>query len=654
MPLLAKTLSRSAIWMLMCLCSVNALSAQAQKFEFAPVDKAELEMKDNPKQPGAHAMILEWRESKFDNTGFLLVYNRIKIFDTEGKKYGDIELPYKKDHTSIHDIKARTIHPDGTVIPFNGQIFDKLIIKDRRNKYHAKTFSMTDVQPGSLLEYIYSVNYIFEFDPQFWTLQRELFVRKASFRLNQGDTSKYVTRIYTRCLSQMTPHQEAPYLKDAQMAMDLTDIPAYEDESFSPPGGVSKAWMYCWYTDLDSTQPLEKFWKSYAKERFDQYEKFIGRKKSIEEEANRSIAAGDTSEQKLRKLYARAQQVRNLAFERDKTGQETIKGKLKDTLSVEDVLKHGYATPNEINELFVGLARAAGFDASMVQTSTRNDFFFSKESRMEGLLNDTITAVNLNGKDIYLDPATKYCPFGILNWPDTGVQGLKLTKDGGEWLTTPNGEARDIQRLRDATLTYTEGTLKGRVHITYKSTWALALRLDFLNEDETEQKHDLEEDAKSWFPQGTDVKLVKIENAKDPDQSLLVDLDIDMPAVGSTAGSRILVPMAIFQSNSVSPLRHKERKNDIYFQYPYSEVDNVFITLPDSVIVESVPNRRSTQDQIGVYDTQYSQTENKLAMRRTFAIYQYYYAVENYSRLHSFFDKVSLGDQDSAVLKEKQ
>src|SRR5271155_5562975 len=99
MPLLAKTLSRSAIWMLMCLCSVNALSAQAQKFEFAPVDKAELEMKDNPKQPGAHAMILEWRESKFDNTGFLLVYNRIKIFDTEGKKYGDIELPYKKDHT---------------------------------------------------------------------------------------------------------------------------------------------------------------------------------------------------------------------------------------------------------------------------------------------------------------------------------------------------------------------------------------------------------------------------------------------------------------------------------------------------------------------------------------------------------------------------
>ena len=632
----------------------NIVSAQNLKFEFAPVNKAELEMKDNPKQPGAHAMILEWRDSKTDNTGYHQVYFRMKIFTAEGKKYGDIEVEYKKDRESVNHINARTIHQDGTIIPFSGQVFDKLIVKDRNNKYHAKTFSMPDIQPGSIVEYYYTVNYEFHFSAAIWFIQRDLYIQKASFRLTQADTSRYYGSISTRCNSQLAPHDEKPFLKGGQFGLDVTEVPAYEEESFAPPQGANSAWFICWYTDLNTADDTDKFWKAYGKERNSKYEERIGRHRTVEEEANSLIAAADTPEQKIRKLYDRSQKIRNLGFEHIKTEQEVKKEKLKELRNIEDVLKNGYAYGTDINLLFVGLARAAGFEANMVQTSTRNKFFFNKESHMDFFLDDNITVVKIDGKNIFLDPGTAYCPYGFLSWFDTGVVALKINKDGGDWVTTPLIEAKDAQRIRKADLQYSDGILKGKVHVEYKNNRALSWRLDFVNEDEAEQKHDLEEEAKTWFPQGADVKLVNVANAMDANKPLLVEYDVEINGMGSSVGSRVLVPMAIFQSNELSPLRHEKRKFPVYFHHASSNIDRVNITIPSDLAVDSIPPRRTDQQNIGVYDAQYSREGNVLQFQRTMALFGIYYPLDYYSSLRSFFDKAALSDQDSAVLKVKQ
>ena len=54
-------------------------------------------MKDNPKQPGADAMIL-YREVSVDETAATVSsYSRIKIFTSAGvKSQADVEIPY--DH----------------------------------------------------------------------------------------------------------------------------------------------------------------------------------------------------------------------------------------------------------------------------------------------------------------------------------------------------------------------------------------------------------------------------------------------------------------------------------------------------------------------------------------------------------------------------
>ena len=49
----------------------------------------------------------------------------------KGKELATIELPYLKGNFKINDIKGRTIHPDGTVIPLVVKPEDLLVSKDR-------------------------------------------------------------------------------------------------------------------------------------------------------------------------------------------------------------------------------------------------------------------------------------------------------------------------------------------------------------------------------------------------------------------------------------------------------------------------------------------------------------------------------------------
>lgn len=78
----------------------------------------ELKMTSVPQVPGAPAVYLDYDQTNDENAHQVIVYVRIKVLTQAGVQYGDVELPYdKSDHYSIKKIEARTIHPDGTIIP---------------------------------------------------------------------------------------------------------------------------------------------------------------------------------------------------------------------------------------------------------------------------------------------------------------------------------------------------------------------------------------------------------------------------------------------------------------------------------------------------------------------------------------------------------
>ena len=183
----------STAFILLLVVSAGMFTAPTFAVNFQPVSPDELKMTGEPKAPGAPAIIL-FREVDRDDRGQTAhedVYFRIKIFTQEGRKFADIEIPFFKDEGSVVSIRARTIHPDGSIIDFNGKAFDKSIVKARGVRYMAKTFTMPDVQVGSILEYYYRVDLSDRvIVNSHWILSNELFTKSAKFSLNPY-TSNY-------------------------------------------------------------------------------------------------------------------------------------------------------------------------------------------------------------------------------------------------------------------------------------------------------------------------------------------------------------------------------------------------------------------------------------------------------------------------------
>ena len=108
-----------------------------------PKDKAEWPSLTEEEQkwsvPGLHAGLL-YREEHTDlEKSYSTHFYRVKILTNDGRRYGNIEIVYSRGVVEVKDIQARTIQPDGSAIPFQGQVFDKPLARVRKVRLLAKT-----------------------------------------------------------------------------------------------------------------------------------------------------------------------------------------------------------------------------------------------------------------------------------------------------------------------------------------------------------------------------------------------------------------------------------------------------------------------------------------------------------------------------------
>src|SRR3984957_10421191 len=88
--------------------------------DWLPIPPDDLKMRSEPLAPGAPAILLYRQVDRDDNGPLESNYARIKILTEEGRAYADVEIPYDKATESVRGIQARTIHPDGSIVNFNG------------------------------------------------------------------------------------------------------------------------------------------------------------------------------------------------------------------------------------------------------------------------------------------------------------------------------------------------------------------------------------------------------------------------------------------------------------------------------------------------------------------------------------------------------
>lgn len=658
---------------LLVLCFVVSLSSFAQKEDWLPVTPQDLQYKEVPGNKGASAVRLYYAQYINDNTSSEFVYERIKILnekalnpDSRGKTYADVEIPLSVVEDivrTITDLKARTIKPDGSIVEFNGKPFEKTVFKTRGVKFAVKAFSMPDVSVGSIVEYKYrrlrsipGYSMVRLFGGS-WDIQSELFTVKESLHFRPFDVNAFQSSAKVqfemeenRVSNVALNLKEKPRDVGGDWALELTDIPAFEPESLMPPEDNFKPSVIFFYGRRGSMS-VDKEWQDLGKDRYEQLETFLAGNKGVKEAALRAIGAETEPGVKLRKIYEHAQQLRNLTFERVRTNEDLKAENLQKNLYASDVLAHGYGTSRDITLLFVAMARAAGFDASVVQVGDRKNRFFVKDWTSARQLNSVIAAVNLNGKDMYLEPGTRFCPYGFVRWNHTEIDALKLDRKGGTFIKAPSMSYDKSVTRRNANMTLSEdGSLKGKVVLEFNGAEALEHRLDGIDRDEAGRKKDLEDELKQWLPAGSLVKMDVAQGWENSDTSLAARFDVEVPNYATLAGKRFLIPAFLFQSKENQAFAHGQRKYPVYFPYPFTDNDAFIVQVPAGFTLESIPQKEDAQLPFARYQNVSNFDGIKFVSQRQLAFNGIFFPVEKYSELKTFFGKVQAGDEQQAVL----
>ena len=621
--------------------------------EWLAVDPQDLALKDNPKQPGGDAMML-YREvivdagpSTVDN------YIRLKIFTAAGvKQQADIEIEYDKSEESIQSVRARTIRPDGSIVPFEGKPFDKEIVKGSGVKVLAKTFTMPDVQPGCIIEYKYREQYDeTTYQNFYWTIQSSLFTRLARFTTKYDDSPAappFAFRTY-EMPGGLLPHQEK-----GKYVLEVHDLPGVEDESLMPPASALEAAVDFYYKNYNDPpqETVDQYWKRIGKTWSDDVDHFVDKKKELAAEVSQDVSNGDTPDVKLRKLYARVLKIRNVSMEEQKTEKEVKQEKLKPNNNVEDVLKRGYGGERDINFLMIGLARAAGFEANEVRVASRSYRYFIPQRKAAYDLNEDIVWIRAGSQEYYLDPGARFCPFGLLPWYETAAGGLRANKDNSTMVMTPDPLNADAKTMRRADLTVSSNLdISGKIQVDFTGQDAALLRQSNRDADEAGRKKALEDEIKGWLPVGSTFDVSSITNWDDVEQPVHVEGTATVPSFLSGAASRMLMPIEVFQVEESGWFKSEKRLNEIDFSYPYERIDDVVFHLPPGYSVRSTPAAQNINPGPISFEISATAQQGTLEVKRHLVVKGIRYPKESYMGLRSFFNTVRTYDNGQALLQ---
>jgi len=637
------------LFLFVCVCCAYFLTHATNPVnadEWQPISPEELKMTSVPEAPGAPAVYLYRQVDRDDVGNHQYNYFRIKILTDEGRKYATVEIPFLNKNEDVHSIKARTIRPDGTIANFESKPMDKMIVKAKGIKYMAKVIVLPDVQVGSIIEYHYmnQLNERYVFDSH-WIVSEELFTKYAKFSLKP---SQYFP---VRFSWQGLPEGVAPKNERGLVHLEASNIGAFQTEDYMPPQNELKARVDFVYSE-NSEMQADKFWKKEGKKENDEVESFIGKRKAMEQAVAQIVSPSDTPEVKLQKIYARVQQVRNTGFGAETTEQEKKREKAKTIKNVEDVWKSGSGNGAEITWLYLALVRAAGLEAYPVLVSRRSEYFFQPQMMDPHRLNDNVVLVKLNGKDTFYDPGTAFTPFGILPWPETGVKGLRLDKDGGAWVTTtvPDSSVSNIVRKADLKMT-DQGGLEGKVTVTFSGLEALSMRLELRNEDETTRTKYMEDVVREFIPVGIDVDLKNKPDWSSSSPMLVGEFEIKVQGWASAAGHRALIPVGLFGAPEKHVFEHSARVHPIYFDYPTGRIDDVTIELPLDWKVSSVPPGHKDEGKVCAYNTTVENHLGTLHLTRNLNINALVLDTKYYGALRKFFQMVKTGDEQQIVVQ---
>lgn len=652
--------------------------ASAQKFQ--EPTKEELQMTSDPLAPDAPAVYL-YREETADNRNhYTSSYARIKVLTEKGKEWATVEIPYIPGFSNPPIIEARTIHADGTVIPLQGKVEDLLAFKTNNAHVKVAVFNMPSVEVGSILEYKWTLplggghvsfaaggegeedfyaSALAGGIPQ-WDVQRELFVHKEHFYWNplsdiesnvagtpityivNGEPASY--RLFTQRLPAGANVTESPR---QDYTLDIQNVPAFKQVADAPPEDALRYRVHFYYTPYTTARD---YWENEIKRWSHSVDQYAAQTNAIQSAAAELTAGAATPELKARKLYDAVQKLDNTEFSRQKSDAERKRLHLKALRKAEDVLSQKSGSANDLAALYLALARAAGLSADGLQVADRRRTLFDQNYLSLDQLDTLLVVLHLDGKDVYLDPGEKLCPFGQLQWAHTLTGGIQQNQK--DPVVTPPNSTKDAITAHAADLAVdASGSVTGTVQFVMNGPAALHWRQLNLTDDSTEVNRQLTETLHRLLPAGINPEIAAVKGIDTSDGFLQVTAKVT-GALGTVTGKRVMLPAVLFSSQTQRAfVGEDKREAPVDLHYAEQVMDEVTYHLPAGYSVEGAPQSAQLPwPEHAVLALKVTTTPNSVDIKHIYARAFVLLDAKEYPSLHDYYAKLAASDQQQVVL----
>jgi hypothetical protein len=630
----------SAAVLLAGLCSLPLFA------QFQEPTKEELQMTTDAEAPGASAVYLYREDVTEKMARTRSFYERIKVLTEKGKELATVQWPYDPDLEKV-EVVGRTIRADGTVLAMTDQPSDIVDVKTKGFQLDTLVFTLPGVEVGSILEYRVTIRTPgFPEDPT-WMIQQDHFVHKAHYAFK---TINILRPSYASVIG-----SDDKVVEDGKgfYSLDLTDIPALPDYDWMPPLNTIRWRVRFFHSNYPTPQAFwdqaGKFWAGSVGE----FTKTTGALKSA---ASGMVAPGDTDTKKAQKIYAAVMKLDNTDFTREKSHVERKKEKIKDIHNAQDVWREQSGSSDEIALLYVALCRAAGLDMDPMKVVDRSRAIFDPGLMSVRQMEDYIAVGKLDGKEVFLDPGEKMCPFGLLHWKHTLTSGFRPAANAAAIERTPMGsyKSSSLERVADLTIDQA-GNVQGSVRVILSGQNALRWRQAAILSDEAEVKKKFNEWMSEYLPEGVQGDFDHFLGLDQYDANLLGIVRVS-GNLGTVTGKRMFLPGLFFESKARHPfVAEEERTISVDVEYATSESDDVTYRLPAGYKVESSPQPSKLEWPNHAWLT-IATAINGDGANVTRSVASDYAVVDpkDYGKLHEFYQKLATADQQQIVLARTQ
>ena len=431
--------------------------------------------------------------------------------------------------------------------------------------------------------------------------------------------------------------------------VDLTDVPPIAQEPWALSADAQTYHVGFFYT---YTPDVKIFWQSQMSFWTKMLNGYIESTTAIKNAVKETVSPADSQLDKARKLYTLAQKIENTDFNSDGaplSGSEWIpRGK------VESVLLARKGSSNEIAYLYLALVRTAGIHARPERIASRSIRVFSAQYMSNIQLDTVLIELNIDGKEILVDPGTKMAPFETLHWAHAGAGGVAMDASNKvQILVTPMQKNTDNNNLQVGTVNITaQGAVSGTLKLAFIGQSALEMRQLGLKSGADAVKAKVQKLISERVPDGVQAEVDHLTYLDDPNKQLLAVIQVS-GSFKKNADGQIVLPRFFFEARETNPFpADATRELPIDMQYPAQEQAQITYVLPPGFTLSEDPRDANLKwEGNAVYQLHTKVEGGSVIASRILARGFTLLDPKEYDQFRDFYQKVVAADQQQLSVK---